>query len=150
MSGRAKSARVSYREFDDRQNWHPFKAVVSLHSHTHHSREVMASLPQYFARIPLVASCFQRQQQMSVERTGDALDLSKGWWHPPVSPRQVFESEVDQIETRFSLSPIVSLTDHDDIAAGIELQAMYAWRRAPISAEWTVPYDDGYFHLGVH
>jgi hypothetical protein len=56
MSGRATSARVGYYEFEDKQDWHPFKTVVSLHSHTHHSREVMVSLPQYFARIPIVAS----------------------------------------------------------------------------------------------
>jgi hypothetical protein len=150
MSGRATSARVGYYEFEDKQDWHPFKTVVSLHSHTHHSREVMVSLPQYFARIPIVSSCFVRQQQMYADRTGDSLDFSKGWWHPPVSPRQVFESEVHQIEARFSLSPIVPITDHDDVAAGIELQAMYALRRALLSFEWTVPYEDGYFHLGVH
>jgi hypothetical protein len=150
MSGHATSARVGYYEFEDRQNWHPFKTVVSLHSHTHHSREVMVSLPEYFARIPFVASCFVRQQRMYGDRTGDSLDFSKGWWHPPVSPRQVFESEVHQIEARFALSPVVSITDHDDVAAGIELQAMYALRRAPLSFEWTVPYEDGYFHLGVH
>ncbi len=150
MSGRATSARVGYYEFGDKQDWHPFKTVVSLHSHTHHSREVMVSLPQYFARIPIVASCFVRHQQMYADRTGDSLDFSKGWWHPPVSPRQVFESEVRQIEARFSLSPIISITDHDDVEAGIELQAMYALRRAPLSFEWTVPYEDGYFHLGVH
>ena len=70
MSGHATSARVGYYEFEDRQNWHPFKTVVSLHSHTHHSREVMVSLPEYFARIPFVASCFVRQQRMYGDRTG--------------------------------------------------------------------------------
>ena len=72
------------------------------------------------------------------------------WWHPPVSPRAVFESEAGQIEARLGLTPLVSVTDHDDIAAGLELQALYAQRRAPISVEWTVPCGRGYFHLGVH
>jgi hypothetical protein len=72
------------------------------------------------------------------------------WWHPPVGPRAVFESEVNQIERRLGLSSLVSVTDHDDIAAGLELQALYAQCRAPISFEWTLPWGPGYFHLGVH
>ena len=72
------------------------------------------------------------------------------WWHPPVSPRAVFESEAGQIEQPAGPAPLVSVTDHDDIAAGLELQTLYAQRRAPISFEWTVPCGRGYFHLGVH
>jgi hypothetical protein len=150
MKVHTTSSRASYREFDGNEDWPGFNAVVSLHAHTHHSREVMACLPQYFAKIPLVGSRFERERQTALERTGDSFDFSKGWWHPPVGPRQVFESEVQQIEQRFGLSSIVSVTDHDDVAAGIELQAMYAVCRAPISFEWTVPYGDGFFHLGVH
>jgi hypothetical protein len=150
MKAHATTSRASYRDFDGNEDWRRFQAAVSLHSHTHHSREVMACLPQYFARIPLVGSRFERKRQTALAPTGDSFDFSKGWWHPPVGPRQVFESEVQQIERRFGLSSIVSVTDHDDIAAGIELQGMYALRRAPISFEWRVPYGDGFFHLGIH
>jgi len=62
----------------------------------------------------------------------------------------VFESEARQIEERFDLASMVSVTDHDDIQACIELQTLYAERRAPISVEWTVPYGEGFFHIGVH
>lgn len=48
------------------------------------------------------------------------------------------------------LHPLVSLTDHDDIEAGMSLQAMDASRSVPISTEWTVPFGVTYFHLGVH
>jgi hypothetical protein len=78
------------------------------------------------------------------------FDFSRGWWHPPVSPRAVFDSESQQIERRFDLAALVSVTDHDDIRAGLDLQNLYANRRAPISLEWTVPYGQGYFHLGVN
>ena len=44
----------------------------------------------------------------------------------------------------------MSLTDHDDLRAGLDVQQVHASWRAPISFEWTVPYGPGYFHLGVH
>ena len=48
------------------------------------------------------------------------------------------------------LAAFVSVTDHDDIRAGIELQDSDANRRTPVSFEWTVPYGRGFFHIGVH
>lgn len=142
--------RSSIREYQDHDSWTPYRAAVSLHAHTHHSREIMADFPRYIARIPLVAGAFEREVGRYVEREGRPIDFSKGWWHPPVSPRAVFESEARQIERRFDLPPLVSVTDHDDILAGLELQELYANRRAPVSFEWTVPYGEGFFHIGVH
>jgi hypothetical protein len=42
------------------------------------------------------------------------------------------------------LRPLVSLTDHDKIDAGLELED------DPISVEWTVPYERSILHLGIH
>ena len=141
---------VSVRDFESYTTWRDFRAVASLHAHTHHSREVTSDVPSYIFRIPLLAACFERELRTLVETQGRAIDFSKGWWHPPVSPREVFESEAQQVEHRFDLSPLVSLTDHDSVRAGFEIQAIYAERRAPISFEWTVPFGAGFFHLGVH
>jgi hypothetical protein len=138
------------RDFRDHSDWSGFNSAVSLHSHTHYSREIMADLPSYIARIPFLAVRFEREVSGYVKREGRAIDFSKGCWHPPVSPRGVFESEAAQIESRFNLAPLVSVTDHDDITAGLELQTLYANRRTPVSFEWTVPYGAGFFHLGVH
>ncbi|HKY22247.1 MAG TPA: hypothetical protein VJM31_13620 [Vicinamibacterales bacterium] len=142
--------RSSIREYQEHDSWKGYRAAVSLHSHTHHSREKMADLPRYIARIPLVAVAFEREVGKYHEREGRPIDFSRGWWHPPVSPRAVFESEARQIEERFELPPLVSVTDHDDILAGLELQELYANRRAPVSFEWTVPYGEGFFHIGVN
>jgi hypothetical protein len=144
------SSRASVRAYASGADWSAFNSGVSLHAHTHHSREVMADLPSYIARIPVVSTYFQREVRARLEREGQEVDFSKGWWHPPVSPRVVFESEAAQIESRFELAAVISVTDHDDITAGVELQHLYAHRRAPISFEWTVPFGTGYFHLGVH
>jgi hypothetical protein len=54
-----------------------------------------------------------------------------------------------QIE-RLGLWAMVSLTDHDNIDAGLILQSGELAGEAPISVEWTVPFEQTYFHLGVH
>ena len=115
---RAREVRV--RRFDDVRDWSRFKTAVSLHAHTFHSREAMTHLPRYITRIPMLAGCFEREQRTYLEREGYSIDFSKGWWQPPVSPREVFESEARQIEDRFELESFASLTDHDDISAGLD------------------------------
>jgi hypothetical protein len=60
-----------------------------------------------------------------------------------------FRVEARQIEN-LDLKPLVSLSDHDDIEAGMSLQAMNATREVPISVEWTVPFFTTFFHIGVH
>src|SRR5262245_40364787 len=143
-------SKATVREYAGEDTANGFHAGVSLHAHTHYSREVLADLPAYILRVPLVAACYRRELRAYCEREGQEPDFSKGWWHPPVGPRVVFESEARQIEDRLALRPLVSITDHDNISAGFDLQWFYAHRCAPISFEWTVPYGRGYFHLGVH
>ena len=106
---------------------------------------MLADLPRYLVQIPFVGSRVEREL-----RTECAIDFSKGWWHPPVTAREVFDSESAQIADRLQLSSIVSLSDHDDLRAGLDVQQVHDAGRAPISFEWTVPYGPGYFHLGVH
>ena len=137
---------TTLRAYVDGVDWSAFRTAVSLHSHTRHSREVLSDLPVYIRRIPVVGSRIDRE----LNDRHAAIDLAKGWWHPPVSPRQVFDSEIAQIERRFGLDSMVSVTDHDEIAANLELQRLFAARRAPISCEWTVPVHEGFFHLGIH
>jgi hypothetical protein len=149
MQDRALLRHTSLRRYVERVDWSGFAAAVSLHAHTFHSREVMSDIPAYITRIPILGARFES----AVDRrrgTDFAVDFSKGWWHPPISPRALFDSEAAQIDERFGLRSIVSLTDHDDIAGGLELQRWFAPERAPVSFEWTVPFRTGYFHLGVH
>lgn len=127
-----------------------FTTGVSLHAHTHHSNEVMANVPAYLDRIPLVAGLFRREMRAYLERNGKAVDFAKGWWHPPVGAEAVWVSEEAQIADRLALLPLVSITDHDSIDAAFELQAAPIERSVPISFEWTVPFKEGFFHIGVH
>ena len=149
MHDRALLRHTSLRRYVERVDWSGFGAAVSLHAHTFHSREGMSDIPAYITKIPILGSRFESE----VDRrrgTDEAVDFSKGWWHPPISPRALFDSEAAQIDDRFGIRSIVSLTDHDEIAGGLELQRWFAPERAPVSLEWTVPFRTGYFHLGVH
>src|SRR5262245_30483102 len=151
MSGnRKRVGSTSVREFADTDDVAAFMAGVSLHAHTHHSRESLTDFPYFMERIPLFGKPFERELRTRMAQGDDAVDFSKVWWHPPVTSQTVFDSELDQIERRFGLPALISVTDHDDIAAGLDLQTLYAVRRAPVSFEWTVPIGRGFFHLGVH
>ena len=145
-----RSGPTSVSEFDADADFGTFTAAVSLHAHTHHSRESFADVTGYLSQVPLVGHRFVHELHSCLVEDRGGADYSGVWWHPPVSPRMVFESESSQIEQRLGLAALVSVTDHDDIAAGLELQSLYAERRAPVSFEWTVPFAGGFFHLGLH
>src|ERR1035437_3693140 len=83
-------------------------------------------------------------------RVPTLVDFKKGWWHPPVDPQTVLASETSQIRQVLGLRPVVSITDHDSIEAGLELQRQHSHALVPLSFEWTVPFHQGFFHLGVH
>jgi hypothetical protein len=86
-----------------------------------------------------------------LERNGRPIDFGKAWWHPAVDSHTVYESEVEQIRRVLGLAPLVSITDHDCVEACVELQRSGRCGAAvPLSFEWTVPFGDSYFHLGVH
>ena len=127
-----------------------YATAVSLHAHTNRSKEVMTAVPRYLERIPLVAPLVRREMRAYAQRHGRSVDFTKGWWQPPVSPHTVLESETSQILLRLKLWPMVSITDHDNIDASLELQGQRPDPCVPISFEWTVPYAAGFFHLGIH
>jgi hypothetical protein len=125
-----------------------FRSGVSLHSHTMHSRENLTFVPLYARRIPLLRSEFARLERRHRAATGTDVDFAAAYWTPPMSSHGAFELEKNQIERTYGLRGFVSLTDHDNIEAGCQLQLMEA--DIPISIEWTVPFEDTFFHLGVH
>lgn len=127
-----------------------FRAAASLHCHTSFSKEVLTFIPHYAAMIPVVSKLFKTEMDRYLTLHGRTIDFAKAHWTPPVSPRQVLEVETIHIESRLGLPALVSITDHDDIKASLRLQLIDSGRRIPISLEWTVPYQDGFFHLGVH
>ncbi|MBC7860756.1 MAG: hypothetical protein H7Z39_18685, partial [Burkholderiaceae bacterium] len=83
------------------------------------------------------------------KKTGKKIDFSTAYWSPPLTPKAVHEIETRQINDA-GLRAMVSLTDHDSIEANLQVHTQMDPSAAPISLEWTVPFDFGFFHVGVH
>lgn len=133
-----------HRDMTDRARRH-FRSGVSIHSHTHFSKENLGFIPHYASRIPWVAGRVKRSCAVYRSRTGMDLDFKRAYWTPPLSPQEVWSSEVRQIEDQLGMSALVSITDHDCIEAPQSMS-----HTLPMSMEWTVPYGSRDFHLGLH
>jgi len=126
-----------------------FGTGVSLHSHTLHSREPLDFIYRIARHRAPVRWALRRSEARYQSLHGIPLDLRRGWWTPPLGPRDAYSVEFDQIHS-LGLNPVVSLTDHDDIEAPMSLQTVETSRDIPVSVEWTVPFRNTFFHLGVH
>ncbi len=124
-----------------------FRMAVSLHSHTHYSHESLEAVPYHLKQFPIIGKLVQSELQRYTEGCGRVIDFGRTYWTPPVSPSIVFSSETRQFE-QLGLPGVVSITDHDTIAAGLSLQSKDA--SIPISVEWTAPFGSDHLHLGVH
>jgi hypothetical protein len=134
---------VKFAWRDSESSWR-FGAGVSLHGHTMHSEECLSFLPRYLHQAPGISQILR-----GYERGPEAVDFGRAYWTPPLSPASALRVERKQIEN-MDLRSLVSLTDHDNIEAGMSLQVASDPREVPVSVEWTVPYARSIFHLGIH
>src|SRR5678815_389089 len=125
------------------------KTGVSLHCHTEHSKEMLDFVPHYAAKLPIISTFWRKERDKYEEKAGKKIDFSTAYWSPPLTPQSVYDIEKDQINSA-GLGAIVSITDHDSIDGTLQVNAKAEASRAPISLEWTVPFDYGFFHVGVH
>jgi hypothetical protein len=129
----------------DRGSIRQFRTGVCLHGHTMHSEECLSFLPRYLHHVPGISQIVSRYER----GTPAAVDFSRAYWTPPLTPASALNVEREQI-ANLGLVPLVSLTDHDNIDAGVSLQAAYSRQAVPLSVEWTVPYYRSIVHLGIH
>ncbi len=125
------------------------KTGVSLHCHTEYSQEMLDFVPHYAEKLPSIAYFWRKERDRYLEREGRAIDLSTAYWSPPLTPQMVYNIEKKQIHDA-NLESFVSLTDHDHISGNLTIKEERPGKAVPISLEWTVPFEYGYFHLGVH
>jgi hypothetical protein len=127
-----------------------FTTGVSLHSHTNQSRETLDFISElskdWGVLQPVIHWCERRCHRF----TGIQPDYSRSYWTPPLTPSLAFDLERSQIEDRLQLPGLVSITDHDNINAPLLLRSVPSSRHIPVSVEWTVPFGDTAFHLGIH
>ncbi len=122
---------------------------VSLHCHSMYSMEMLDFIPVYAKKLPFVAARYMEEEQKYLEREGRQINFETAHWSPPLTPQEVYDSEKARIEAD-GLNAIVSITDHDQICGNFEIAVADGSPSAPISLEWTVPFEYGFFHLGVH
>lgn len=127
-----------------------YRSGVSLHSHTMHSKESLRRLPTYIDKFPIGGYIVERELGRLHLYHGWSFDFTKYYWTPPLSPREAYELESQTIEKSLGLSPLVSLSDHDNIEAGLHLRMLGPTQDVPISVEWTAPFEETVFHLGIH
>ncbi len=139
-----KNRAVSFL-WDGSEPWGQFGTAVCLHGHTMHSEECLSFLPRYLHHVPGISQIVSRYER----GPKPAVDFTRAYWTPPLTPASALRLERQQIE-KYGLRPVVSLTDHDGIQAGMALQVTADSRQVPLSVEWTVPYDRSILHLGVH
>ncbi|HXM92252.1 MAG TPA: hypothetical protein VN974_11935 [Candidatus Dormibacteraeota bacterium] len=123
-----------------------YRAAVSLHSHTNFSKESLHFIPAFAEKWPILRRALDKQCQKSCR----PVDFSTAYWRPPVSAKVGFELESKQIEHQLDLMSLVSLTDHDSMGAPMSLRQLSDSIQIPLSVEWSVPFEDAVFHLGVH
>ena len=111
----------------DSQSVEQFCTGVCLHGHTMHSEECLSFLPRYLHHVPGIS-----QIVSGYEGGHTPVDFARAYWTPPLSPASALRLERTQI-VNMDLRPLVSLTDHDNIEAGMSLQVTMAPREVPIS-----------------
>jgi hypothetical protein len=114
------------------------------------SKETLDFLADMGTEFKLLRPIFANRERYCRDVHGIELNYAASYWTPPLTPRLAFDLERHQIEDRLQLPALVSITDHDDIQAPLLLRSAPCARDIPISVEWTVPYMDTVFHLGIH
>jgi hypothetical protein len=126
-----------------------FQCGVSLHSHTNQSRETLDFLAKWGNQYQWVRPVLSRVERRTKGLLRVSLDYAASYWTPPMTPKLAFDLESRQIE-KLDLRPMVSITDHDNITAPMLLRTVPSARQIPVSVEWSAPYGEQSFHLGVH
>jgi len=126
-----------------------YSTGVSLHSHTSLSEETLSFIQAMSTHFPGVGLLQRHYEKLCLKRYHLKLDFHRANWRPPLQPRMAYELESKQIR-RLGLYPLVSITDHDTIEGTLLLRAVPSSRHIPMSVEWSVPYGQTEFHLGIH
>jgi hypothetical protein len=114
------------------------------------SKETLGILAHMGTEFKLLRPIFANRERYCRDVHGVELNYAASYWTPPLTPRLAFDLERRQIEDHVQLPALVSITDHDDIQAPLLLRSIPSAQNTPVSVEWTVPYRDSVFHLGIH
>ncbi len=126
-----------------------FGFAISLHNHSRHSIENLASLNQ------VVKLWFMRpfsrvlQRAFGLEWVSD-LDYAEVYYRPPLTVEDVFLTESAGAALLGFDSVHLGITDHDEVAGSIELLRQHPANahRNPLGEELSLRFQNYLFHLG--
>ena len=72
-------------------------------------------VPQYTAKVPYLGEAIRHQELEYHRKKRKRFSFGDAFWTPPLAPRQAYRLEEKQIQRKFKLPALISLTDHDDI-----------------------------------
>ncbi len=127
-----------------------FRTGVSLHSHTNQSKETLDFIAELSTDWGFLQPAMRWLEDRAVRYSGIRPDYARSYWTPPLTPKLAYELETTQIENKLDVAALVSITDHDDITAPLLLRQLASARHIPVSLEWTVPFYESAFHIGIH
>ncbi|MDR3725506.1 MAG: hypothetical protein P4K86_00550 [Terracidiphilus sp.] len=142
------SSTISYL-WRDKNATQGFRSGVSLHSHTNQSKETLDFLANLGNQYPLIRPLLSRLESRSEQMHGVRINYAESYWTPPMTPMLAYDLERRQIEN-LDVASMVSISDHDNINAPMLLRTVPSARQIPVSVEWSAPYGEQSFHLGVH
>lgn len=122
---------------------------VSLHSHTSYSEETLNFIRALSQGVPGVTRLERYYRDHCRPKFGLELDFDRANWRRPLQPRIAWQLECGQIN-RMGLEALVSITDHNTMDGALVLRTLPRSRHIPMSVEWTTPFGQSIFHLGVH
>jgi hypothetical protein len=127
-----------------------FDFAVSLHNHSHHSIEKLASLNE------VVNLWFMRPFRHLLQRAfGLAsvpdLDYAEIYYRAPLTVEDVFLTESSGVAPLGFHGVHLGITDHDEIAGSVELLRKHPANahRNPLGEELSFRFQDYLFHLGI-
>lgn len=127
-----------------------YTTAVSLHGHTNHSRESLYFISEFASERPLLRWALSQKDRKAQRESAIKMNFFEAYWTPPLPPLEAFRVERKQIEEGLGLDSMISLTDHDNIEAPLLLRVVPEARRIPVSIEWSIPFEQTMFHVGVH
>jgi hypothetical protein len=122
---------------------------VSLHSHTSFSEETLNFIHALSQWVPGVGRIERHYREHCRDVYGLELDFDRANWRPPLQPGMAWDVECGQIQ-RMGLDALVSITDHDTMEGVQVLRTLPRSRHIPMSVEWSTPFGQSLFHLGIH
>lgn len=114
--------------FNNKKNGNNFTAFIN-HAHSSYSVENMGFLNDFVKCYATLERFNRKIADYFYRKTGEKLDYERVGWTPPVSPKQLYSSEMKCIKKEGFGNFIISLTDHDTVDGSLQLAKSYnnAW-----------------------